>query len=132
MDRKSKNSWNPSIKCCCTFYVILSCKHDWSTKVSNNFIIMLNLVGNLEFWNYSFWNLYRTLNICHGMIHRLSMMQLHAELLIIKYVSVFRVLIKVNFWKIFRKLQRMSKIGWRDHVLTNFWQNFTSSKDNIV
>ena len=54
------------------------------------------------------------------MIHRLSMMQLHAELLIIKYVSVFRVLIKVNFWKIFRKLQRMSKIGWRDHVLTNF------------
>ena len=70
---------------------------------------MLNLVGNLEFWNYSFWNLYRALNICHGMIHRLSMMQLHAELLIIKYVSVFRDQIKVNFSKNFPKTQKNVK-----------------------
>ena len=80
-----------------------------TTDLSNNFIIMLNLVGNLEFWNYSFWNLYRALNIWHGLIHRLSMMQLHAELLIIKYVSVFRDQIKVNFSKNFPKTQKNVK-----------------------
>ena len=43
------------------------------------------------------------------MIHRLSMMQLHAELLIIKYVSVFRDQIKVNFSKNFPKTQKNVK-----------------------
>ena len=95
---------------------------------------MLNLVGNLEFWNYSFWNLYRALNICHGMIHRLSMMQLHAELLIIKYVSVFRILIKVNFSKIFRKLQKnvknwvtRSRFNQKTKNLVKILHNFTIS-----